>query len=237
LVRCQFLASRHLRLVTLNRSGPSALSFADRSEINGTGVVKGGMLFEEDLSMRIVGFIVLFFCATTCLGKVNKVKKVEVKPVAKRLVAPVDVTQKITSKDVEKIIPTDVALTSTSGNILTRIADRGFNMWFNSEAVQSSVFGRFAQRTQEKLKTDVVIQEAKGEDKVSHKFSFRLEAFQALAKIEYTGWLKADVNYDAKEAATNVQVKEKVFDDKNLVLMHKGSSKEALSMVGLDWSF
>ncbi|MNL73456.1 hypothetical protein D3C87_1989180 [compost metagenome] len=72
---------------------------------------------------------------------------------------------------------------------------------------------------------------------MKHKFSFRVEAFQALAKFEYTGWMKAAVNYDAKAAQTNIQFSEKVFANKDLTLTHKASSKEALSMVGLGWNF
>ncbi|MNJ93294.1 hypothetical protein D3C87_109730 [compost metagenome] len=183
--------------------------------------------------MRIFASLILLICVSgNCWAK-----RIDIRT-TKRLVIPVDnVTPKITSKDVEKLVPTDMARVSNSGNIMTRIADRGFNLWFNSSAVKNSALGRAADKTQEKLKTDVVIEEGQGSSKTKHKFSFRVEAFQALAKIEYSGWMKAAVNYDAKASQTNIQVSEKLFADKDLVVSHRATSKEALSMVGLGWQF
>jgi hypothetical protein len=144
------------------------------------------------------------------------------------------VTPKITSDDVSKIIPTDMQATGDSGAVANRIADRGLNYWFNSPAMKESTLGRVAQETQEKLHTDVIV-EGGGAEKIQHKFSFRVEAFQALAKFEYTGWLKAAIDYDARASQTNILFSEKVFSNKELTLTHK--TKEALSMVGLGWNF
>lgn len=162
--------------------------------------------------------------------------KVDIKT-TKRLVIPVDnVTPVMTSEDVAKIVPLDLKEGDSQGTVFTRIADRGLNMWLNSPAMKSSAIMQMAEKTQEKLKTDVVVP-ASSPNEVSHKFSFKVEAFQALAKLEYSGWLKAAINYDAKESATNVIVKEQVFDDKEFILTHKSDKTEGLSMMGLAWSF
>ncbi|WII72241.1 hypothetical protein QJS83_17395 [Bdellovibrio sp. 22V] len=169
-----------------------------------------------------------FTCA--CWGKVDI-------RTTKRLIIPKDtVTPKLTKEDVAKVIPLDIKEGDSTGQVMNRIADRSFNLWFNSSAVKSSAIGRLAEETQEKLKTDVVVpaSTAKG---ISHKFSFRIEAFQALAKIEYTGWLKAAVNYDAKSSETNIFFKEKVLENKDLIVSHKADKTQGLSMVGLAWSF
>lgn len=172
-----------------------------------------------------------------CPCMAAKSSKVSVKN-TKRLIIPVDyVTPKVTSKDVEELVPLEMAKTSDSGNILTRIADRGFSMWFNSAAVKGSALGRAAETTQEKLRTDVVIDQGAGSNKVKHKFSVRLEAFQALAKVEYSGWMKANLDYNAQKAQTNFEIRDKLFDNKDLVVSHKTSSTEALSMVGVNWGF
>jgi hypothetical protein len=155
----------------------------------------------------------------------------------KPLIIPVDnVTPKITKDDVAKVIPTDVSKADSTGSVMSRIADRSFNLWFNSDTVQESLLGRVVQETQETLKTDVVVP-ASSKKGVSHKFSFRVEAFQTLAKMEYKGWLNAAINYNARAAETDVEIKEKVFTDKSLVLSHKGTSKEGLSMIGLAWQW
>ena len=172
----------------------------------------------------------LFICPK-CKAKVNVA---ETKP----LVIPVDnVTPTITSKDVAQFIPTDASVrNSSTSTMMYRIADKSFNVWFNSPAVKSSLLGRAVEETQEKLKTDVVVPASSSEG-VTHKFSFRIEAFQALAKLEYTGWMKAAINYDAKAAATDVSFKEKLFSDKELVLSHKGNKEQGLSMIGLAWQW
>ncbi|MEK2689766.1 hypothetical protein [Bdellovibrio sp. GT3] len=153
----------------------------------------------------------------------------------KKLVIPVDtVTPKITQEDVKKVIPTDRLGSESTSSMMGRIADRTFNLWFNSDVVQESLLGRVVQETQETLKTDVVVP-ASTKQGTSHKFSFRVEAFQALAKMEYKGWLNAAVNYRAAASETEVQFQEKVFENKDLILSHKGTRTDSLAMIGLAW--
>ena len=155
----------------------------------------------------------------------------------KPLVIPEDkVTPKITKEDVAKIIPLDIKKDESTGSVMSRIADRGFNLWFNSEFMKNSALGRAVEETQEKLKTDVVVP-ASTPHGVVHKFSFRVEAFQALAKMEYSGWLKAAINYDAKASETDIQFKDKVLDNKDLIVSHKANKEQGLSMIGLAWSW
>lgn len=155
----------------------------------------------------------------------------------KPLIIPEDtVTPKITSEDVAKVVPLDIKKEDSTSSVLSRIADRGFNLWFNSAFIKNSALGRVVQETQEKLKTDVVVPASNSEG-VSHKFSFRIEAFQALAKMEYSGWLNAAINYDAKDAETDIQLKEKVLDNKDLIVSHKANKEQGLSMIGLAWSW
>lgn len=162
--------------------------------------------------------------------------KVDLKS-TKRLIIPEDkVTPKITSEDVAKVVPTDLKAGDSESTVITRIADRGFSLWFNSAAMKATTIGRIAETAQEKLKTDVVVPAASPKG-VSHKFSFKIEAFQALAKLEYTGWLKAAVNYDAKASATDISFKEKVFHNKDLIVSHKADKQQDLSMIGLAWSW
>ncbi|WP_413291756.1 hypothetical protein ACLSU7_10085 [Bdellovibrio sp. HCB185ZH] len=178
----------------------------------------------------ILFFVSSFLCAGKCMAGVEL-------STTKKLVIPVDnVTPKITSQDVNKVIPTDNLGAETTSTMMGKIADRSFNLWFNSDVVQESLLGRVVQETQETLKTDVVVP-ATTKTGTSHKFSFRVEAFQALAKMEYKGWLNAAVNYNARAAETDVQVKERVFSDKDLIVSHKGTSRDSLAMIGLAWQW
>lgn len=178
----------------------------------------------------LISFLLFWMSSGVCWAKVDLKS-------TKRLIIPVDtVTPKITNADVAQVVPLDLHQGASEGVVFSRIADRGFNLWFNSSFIKQSSLGRIAEETQQKLKADVVVPPS-GALGVSHRFSFKVEAFQAVAKIEYTGWLHADLNYDAKESATNFLFKEKVFANKDLILSHKRNREQAFSMIGLAWTW
>lgn len=178
----------------------------------------------------VISFLFLISIQCLCWARVDLHS-------TKILIIPEDkVTPKVTSADVAKIVPLDLRQGDDESTVLTRIADRSISMWFNSAAVKATTLGRIAETAQEKLKTDVIVP-ASSPKGVSHKFSFKVEALQALAKLEYTGWLKAAINYDAKTSNTDILLKDRIFSNKELIVSHKASKEQGLSMVGLAWSW
>ncbi len=176
------------------------------------------------------------FCCFLLLITSSSYARVDLRT-TRPLVIPVDrVSPRITNSDVAQFIPTDMPASDNTGSVITRIMDRGLNYWYNSTGFKNSTLGRAAEETQEKLKTDVVVHGANPKS-TSHKFSFRVEAFQSLAKIEYTGWMRAAINYNAQKAQTNIAVREKIYKDKDLVLSHSMSSQEGVSSMGVGWSW
>lgn len=179
---------------------------------------------------QIITFILCLFCLSPCGAEVDL-------KATKRLVIPVDtVTPKLTSSDVAKVVPLDLQQGDSEGTVFKRIADRGISSWLNSNLIKETSLGRIAEEAKEKLKADVVVESSEPSG-VSHKFSFKVEAFQALAKLEYTGWLQCDIAYDAKSSATDILFKEKVFSDKDLVLGHKASREQNFSSIELAWTW
>ena len=155
----------------------------------------------------------------------------------KPLIIPVDrYTPQVTQKTVSNWVPTNMAPSSDQNQVMARIADRSFSSWFNSPEVKATTLGKTAQTVQENMKADVEVP-ATSPAGVKHKFSFRVEAFQALAKLEYTGWTKCVFDYDAKSSSSEVQLSEKLFDNKDLVVSHKSSSEQDLSFVALRWDW
>ena len=141
----------------------------------------------------------------------------------------------ITQKDVEKIIPTDMQQTNDLNMVASRIADRSLQVWFNSAQVQGSVLGQTATSVQKKMSTDITVKSDEPQA-VEHKFSVQLLALQAMAKLQYTGWLNAVFNYDAKAAASMVEFSDKIFN-KDLFVNHTTSSKGDVSTVGIKWGW
>lgn len=189
-----------------------------------------GTIFVLKHSMKYLCWVLTLLIGTGAAARVN-VRN------TKPLLIPVDrVSPRITSKQVAEIIPTDVKATDSTGSVMNRIMDRSLNYWYNNSGFKESAIGRVAEETQEKLKTDVVVKGASPKA-TTHKFSFRIEAFQALAKVEYTGWMRAMVDYNAQKAQTNFAVREKIWKDKDLVVSHSMSSREGVSSMGVGWSW
>ncbi len=154
-----------------------------------------------------------------------------------RIEVPTDtVTPKITSEDVAKVVPLDLQQGESESRVFSRIADRGVSLWINSSILNDTSVGRLAKSTQEKLKTDIILP-AKEPEGISHKFTLKVEAFQALARMHYSGWLKADFNYDLKSSTADFLVHEKIFVNKDLIFSHRTSREQALSSVALAWSW
>jgi hypothetical protein len=152
------------------------------------------------------------------------------------LTIPMDqVGDKITQKDVEKIIPTDLKETDDMNHVAAVIADHTIQAWFNSAAVQSSILGQTATTVQKKMTTNIIVK-ADEPQAVEHKFSFQVLALQAMAKVQYTGWLNAVFNYDVKAAESMVEFSEKIFN-KDLFVNHSSSSKGDVSSVGIKWGW
>ncbi len=142
----------------------------------------------------------------------------------------------ITQKDVQRVIPMDMAQTSDLNAVAAKIADRSVQTWFNSAQVKDSVLGQTATTVQKKMSADITVasDEPKG---VEHKFSMQILALQAMAKLQYTGWLNAVFNYDAKAAETVVEFSDKVFN-RDLFVNHTSSSaKGDISTVGIKWGW
>lgn len=142
----------------------------------------------------------------------------------------------ITSKDIENIIPMDLQATNNMGVVAACVVDRGIQAWFNSAQVQESVFGHIATTVQRKLASDITIASSTEPQAIQHKLSLSFMAFQAAAKLQYTGLLKAVFNYDTRAARGVLELSEKFFN-KDFFLNHSSSSAENISSIGVKWGW
>ncbi len=149
---------------------------------------------------------------------------------------PIDnFTPKLTNDDVSKMIPyKSLVPGSTSTEVASKIADRTLGYLFSTSQLKETALARMAEKTKEKLRSDLVLlpEEKAG---TTHKFTVQLEAFQSLAKMEYSGWLDASINYNIRVASTIVSLSEKIFSDKVLSLKHESNKDQDFSMIGLAW--
>lgn len=180
---------------------------------------------------NFISLIILLLPLAMAHGKIHRSKM-------KKLVIPQGVeTTDLTQKEMLKIVPfKNLSPLDKPDVVLGKIADGGVNYWFNNTEAKNSFLKKSVDQVQEKMKTDVVI---KGESKtkVDHKISFKLEAFQALAKVEYIGWLKANLIYNMNESKSVFELREKVFRNKDLILSHTANQKESAAAIGIGWNW
>jgi hypothetical protein len=142
-----------------------------------------------------------------------------------------------TSADVGRVIPTDLAATSDGGEVALKIGDHALKNLLNSPAIKNSTVGRTATKVQDNLKTEMVVSSGAGKKAVDHKFTFQVLALQAVSRVQYKGWVNAEVNYNARAKESNVELTEKVWDNKEFVISHATSNVQDLSSVGLRWNW
>lgn len=136
----------------------------------------------------------------------------------------------------EKILPKSIDSSESSQSVVTRIIDNSLSyLWENSGMKNSSV-GRAAEAVDKKMKAEVDIGSAE-KNQTIHKFSFKLMALRALAKIEYQGWVKAALNYDAKASKAEAEVFENLANNKDLIISHSITANESKSQLSLRWNW
>ncbi|NUM57346.1 MAG: hypothetical protein HUU56_01875 [Bdellovibrionaceae bacterium] len=184
------------------------------------------------------------------LKKIKKTKKIElfglktiIKPIAsgKKILAPknIDLSDPY-FKDLNKTIPKNLAPTTDQSDVFRRFGDQAIQNWLNSPDVKNSSFGKAANKVEKAMKVEASLKSAplyQGQPSIDHKISFQYLALQSQARIEYKGWTNAQFKVDSAKHETGVEVSEKIFKNKDLVVSHSKNSLENRSSMGLRWNW
>lgn len=136
----------------------------------------------------------------------------------------------------EEILPKSITSADTSQSVVSKIIDNSLAyLWRNSELKNTSI-GRTAEKVEKNLKGEVYFS-TNGESKTEHKLSFKLLAMQALAKLEYKGWIQAAINYDVGAAKTEAEIVENISEGQDLLLSHSVAASESESKLSLRWEW
>lgn len=176
-------------------------------------------------------FTVMSLCANydcSALARVNidKTQKLELPPKT----GDDSMTEMLTAE----ILPERIAADETSSSFLTKMADNSLALYWRNSPLRYSAAGKAVEKAEKKLNLETVYQDT---HQVSHRFNFKVLAIQALAKIQYTGWVNAALNYDLKAARAAAEVTEALSDRNDLVLRHEVSNTEQKSAVSLQWKW
>ncbi len=150
------------------------------------------------------------------------------------------------AEDYAKFLPRNLENSGNEAYVANRFGDLALQNIFNSPQVRNSSFGQTATKVEKAMKTEVSINGAKNKAKgaaassdpgIEHKISFQVLALQAQTKLEYKGWTNATLKHDARASETGVEISEKVWHNKDLVLSHTKNNIEDKSAVGVRWNW
>jgi hypothetical protein len=133
-------------------------------------------------------------------------------------------------------IPLDMKPSNSTMEVFSQVADRSLSTFFNSPSVRESSLGKAATTVEQKMNQEVAFG---GTDpkSIQHRLNFNVQAFQALAQVQYTGLTNAALKYKLTENKMALEVFEKVATNQDFVMSHTMSSSDQVSEVSFRWSF
>ncbi len=136
----------------------------------------------------------------------------------------------------DKVLPKSLTAADSSRSVVSKIIDNSLAYWWDNSDLKKTQAGQVATRIEENMKTEIDFGASRG-GKTDHKISLKVLAMQALAKLEYNGWINAALNYDAKSATTEMEVLENLSNNKDLVISHSITANENKSQLSLRWNW
>lgn len=178
---------------------------------------------------------VFIFLFGSCLCLVAQAR-VDVKK-TKRIVFPSNVSEPLLSEESSRrILPQKIEPGESGSSVISEMIDNSFSLWWEKSAIKTTTVGQIAEQVDKKLKTEVNLGTSE-DQKIEHKISVKVLAVQTLAKIEYRGWVRAAVNYDARASRAEAEVLENLSANQDLKLSHSMKSGEQTSQLSLLWNW
>lgn len=127
----------------------------------------------------------------------------------------------------------------SSRTVVTKIIDSSLSYWWDTSGIKNTSMGQAVEVVEHKMRADVNLGSTTSADAnaTQHKLSFRLLAAQALAKVEYLGWFKGAVLYNARSSTAEAEILENLANNKDLVVSHSVSPAESKSQLSLRWNW
>lgn len=154
--------------------------------------------------------------------------------ISPELVAAFNVFKRDSEKiDTARMIPMNMIPSSNSAAVFAQIFDRSASYISTTERFRNSSFGKTALQVEQTMKQEVIVGNESG---IEHKLNFNIQAMQTCAQVQYSGLMRAAVKYTVSSSTLGLEVAEKIFDNKDLVLSQSYGS-ERISEVSLRWNF
>lgn len=151
-------------------------------------------------------------------------------------IALVHPTEDITYADVSRMVPTNISVTASGGEVASQIADRSVQAYFNSDSFKSTDIGKTSHSVEQSLKQDVTIA-GSSPDSIKHNFKFNMQASQAKAMLDYSGFTNAQLSYKASGQELNFEVYHNLTSTMKLAYNHINNPTDQRDVVSLKLGF
>ena len=140
----------------------------------------------------------------------------------------------LTQEDQKRILPNHIEVNESGDEVIAEMADNTVSLWWDKSPLRQSSIGQAAEAAEKKLNVSAEFEDSK---KVKHTMAFKFLAMQALARLEYKGWVRAAISFDARASKTEAEITEKISDKQDFLLSHSITNKENKSLIGFRWSW
>lgn len=157
----------------------------------------------------------------------------------KKMILPTEVVAPNQAAQFSDRVQSNLTATDSTQTVMSKMMDNSFGYFWDNSGIQNTSIGQAMKKVETKMKADVNLGSTSGDStkKVEHRLSFRVLAAQALAKIEYFGWFKGNIQYDARNAASIAEVTENLANNKDLIVSHVNTKDESRSQVSFRWEW
>ena len=157
----------------------------------------------------------------------------------KKMILPTEVTAPNEAVKFSDRVQSNLSATDSTQTVMSKMMDNSFGYLWENSGIQNTAIGQAMKKVETKMRADVDLGSTSGDshNKVEHKLSFRVLAAQALAKIEYFGWFKGNIQYDVRNAASIAEITENLSNNKDLVVSHVSTKSESRSQVSFRWEW
>ena len=140
----------------------------------------------------------------------------------------------LSKEDQMRIAPKNVSEKESANSVLARMADNSVSLWWDRTPLRQTALGKAADTVEKKMNLKVEIED---KNKIKHSMNLKILAMQALARLEYRGWVRAAISYDARAAKTEAELSEDIGETQNIVITHTITTSENKSQLGWRWSW
>lgn len=132
----------------------------------------------------------------------------------------------------------NITTTDSSKSVMRKMVDNSINYIWETSGLKNTSVGRVVKNVETKMRADLDLgQTTGGSKKTDHKLSFRLLAAQTLAKIEYLGWFKGSVQYNARTTASVAEVTQNISKNQNLIFSHTNIKSDNCSQISYQYEW